>query len=196
MRKQWLPMVVVCGFFLVSSVAALQDPGERPIKRRSRAAAADDQGGPPDDGIQSGGPGGPAAFLRMFPLMAAIDADGNGEISSKEIKRAAGALRTLDTDENGTLTEDELRPNLPPFGGPGGGGPPGGGPGAGGFGQPRGRGGPEAFVNRAMEFDEDQDGKLSREELTKMASQFGRPPRGDGNPGAGGNNPATPPDQQ
>jgi len=36
-----------------------------------------------------------------------------------------------------------------------------------------------------MQFDEDQDGKLSREELTKMASQFGRPPRDGGNPATG-----------
>ena len=40
---------------------------------------------------------------------------------------------------------------------------------------------PESFVTRAMEFDEDMDGKLSRDELIKMAQQFGRrPPQGEG----------------
>ena len=71
-----------------------------------------------------GGQGGPGGFLRMFPVMAALDSDGNGEISSEEIKGAVAALKKLDKNKDGKLTEDELRPN---FGGRGGsqGGPSG-----------------------------------------------------------------------
>ena len=64
-----------------------------------------------------GGQGGPGGFLRMFPVMAALDSDGNGEISSEEIKGAVAALKKLDKNKDGKLTEDELRPN---FGGRGG----------------------------------------------------------------------------
>ena len=71
-----------------------------------------------------GGQGGSGGFLRMFPVMAALDSDGNGEISTEEIKGAVAALKKLDKNKDGKLTEDELRPN---FGGRGGsqGGPSG-----------------------------------------------------------------------
>ena len=71
-------------------------------------------------GSQSGGRGGqrgPGGFMRMFPVMTALDSDGNGEISPEEIKGAVAALKTLDKNKDGKLTEDELRPN---FGGRGG----------------------------------------------------------------------------
>jgi hypothetical protein len=55
--------------------------------------------------------------MRMFPVMTALDSDGNGEISSDEIKGAVAALKKLDKNKDGKLTEDELRPN---FGGRGG----------------------------------------------------------------------------
>jgi hypothetical protein len=53
------------------------------------------------------------AFMRIHPVLAALDADHNGEISSSEIKRAAAALLTLDTNGDGKLTEDELLPKPP-----------------------------------------------------------------------------------
>ena len=71
-------------------------------------------------GLQSGGrggQGGPGGFMRMFPVMSALDSDGNGEISPEEIKGAVAALKKLDKNKDGKLTEDELRPN---FGGRGG----------------------------------------------------------------------------
>ena len=55
--------------------------------------------------------------MRMFPVMTALDSDGNGEISPEEIKGAVAALKKLDKNKDGKLTEDELRPN---FGGRGG----------------------------------------------------------------------------
>ena len=44
--------------------------------------------------------------------MAALDADGNGEISAEEIKGAVAALKKLDKNKDGKLTEDELRPSF------------------------------------------------------------------------------------
>lgn len=97
-----------------------------------------------------GGPGGPEG--RMFrmppsPLMTTLDVDGDGELSSKEIANATAALKTLDKDKNGKLTENELRPNFGRFGGP----------------EPRGGG--EAVITQLMAFDKNNDGKLSRSEL-------------------------------
>ena len=64
------------------------------------------------------------------------------------------------------------------------GGPEGGGPG----GQRRGPPSPERFVEHAMEFDADGDGKLDRSELTKFAEEMHamRMRGGPGGPGGGG----------
>lgn len=131
-------------------------------------------------GFGSGrGPGGAGGqddsggFTRVHPVIEALDADADGVISAKEIEKAAKALKKLDKNEDGRLTEDEFRPNAPaagprpsgrpPFGGsqpgaggrqPFGGGQPGaggrgfGGPGFGGgqgFGGGRGFGGGQGF---------------------------------------------------
>lgn len=240
--------------------------------------------GPPGGFGGPGGPGGPGGMMRMMPVMAALDADGSGDISAEEINNATASLKTLDKNKDGKLTEDELRPNFGGRGeGPGGGGPGGGGQGPeammaemmaldkngdgklelsevgerrqgmfaradadkdgsvtrdelrrmieaqiqggrggfggppegreggrGGFGgppegregareggrgegPPEGRGpgfgGPGAFIDRMFEFDADKDGKLSREELAKMAEQgggFGGRGGFGGQPGGGG----------
>ena len=64
--------------------------------------------------------------MRMLPVMQALDADQDGELSAKEIENAVAALKTLDKNKDGKLTEDELRPNFPEggrgFGGRGPGG--------------------------------------------------------------------------
>lgn len=149
----------------------------------------------PGDRGRREGPRGPGGFMRAIPVMAVLDADEDGDVSAAEIANAVAALKGLDDDKNGKLTEEELRPEFGVgrggFGGPGGPGGPGGfgrgglgGPGAGpggfgGFGPPNS----DQFVARALEFDEDKDGKLSRDELVKMAEQFGR---GFGGRGFGG----------
>ncbi len=46
----------------------------------------------------------------VIPLMAALDADGDGAVSAAELASAAQALRALDGDGDGRLTPDELRP--------------------------------------------------------------------------------------
>ena len=82
-----------------------------------------------------------------LPIIAALDTDGDGELSAKEIDNAATALRTLDKNKDGKLTRDEF---LPAF-----------------RGGERGPGGPNSaeVVARMMAFDKNGDGKLSKDDL-------------------------------
>lgn len=47
------------------------------------------------------------------PVVRALDADKNHEISAAEIAGAAAAIRTLDANKDGTVSADELRPARP-----------------------------------------------------------------------------------
>ena len=97
--------------------------GER--SRRPQAGGSGGRGGfpgrpagrPGGAGGFGGPPGGPGGFMRMFPIMAALDADGNGEISTEEIKAAPAALKKLDKNNDGKLTDAELLPSFPGGGG-------------------------------------------------------------------------------
>lgn len=76
------------------------------------------QDGPPRG--QQGGPGGGPGGGQMpkMPLVNALDADSDGEISAAEIANAAAALKKLDKNGDGKLTRDEFMGQRP--GGPGG----------------------------------------------------------------------------
>jgi hypothetical protein len=50
-------------------------------------------------------------FMRLNPVLAALDADHDGEISSDEIKNSSAALRTLDKNQDGSLTPAEVLPD-------------------------------------------------------------------------------------
>ena len=158
----------------------------------SSAACGQPQGGPPPGGpprgFPGGPPGGPEGFLRMVPVMTALDADGDGEISAAELAEATAHLKKLDANNDGKLSPEELRPNFPAGpAGPGGFSGPPGGPGGfpGGPGGPPGGGGAngEELATRLMEFDADKDGKLTKEEILAMAAAEGG--RGNGGPGGG-----------
>ena len=56
-------------------------------------------------------------MLKMFPIIKAVDTDGDGSLSKEETENAVAALKSLDKDGNGKLTEDELRPTRPQRGG-------------------------------------------------------------------------------
>ena len=84
-------------------------------ERRQRPSGTSRERGSQSGG--RGGQGGPGGFMRMFPVMTALDSDGNGEISPEEIKGAVAALKKLDKNKDGKLTEDELRPNFSGRGG-------------------------------------------------------------------------------
>jgi hypothetical protein len=49
-------------------------------------------------------------FMSFHPVLAALDADHDGEISAWEIDHAAPALKKLDRNHDGYLTADELVP--------------------------------------------------------------------------------------
>jgi len=49
-------------------------------------------------------------FIGYHPVLAALDANHDGEISASEIDRAAAALSRLDRNHDGYLTPDELVP--------------------------------------------------------------------------------------
>jgi Ca2+-binding EF-hand superfamily protein len=54
---------------------------------------------------------GRGGFGRFDPAAAALDKDGNGEISADEIAGATAALKILDKNNDGRITEDELMPS-------------------------------------------------------------------------------------
>lgn len=160
---------------------------------RGRGGEGGGRGG--EGGRGMGGPGG----MPTFPVMTALDANGDGEISAAEINNATAALKKLDRNNDGRIDQAELRPVFGgreegQRGGPG--GPPGGGD-------------PAAFAQSMLErMDKDKDGKLSgdeiegrmkenmervdtngdkvidKDELTEMAKRF----QGGGRGGAGGDN--------
>ena len=77
-------------------------------------------GGPGLGGPGMGGPG-MGMMMKFLPIMIALDADANGELSTSEIENASKALLSLDKDGNGSITLEELRPdpskmmaNMPP----------------------------------------------------------------------------------
>ncbi|MEZ6061130.1 MAG: hypothetical protein R3C19_12265 [Planctomycetaceae bacterium] len=160
--------------------------GERPPRERGPRDGERPRDRGPRDGERR--PGGPLGFN---PVLAALDADSDGEISSEEIAQAAVVLKKLDANNDGKLTREELRPMGPPEGQGFGGGPGGpgfgrgpafgrgqgfgGGPGfgAGGPGGPGGPGGfrPEQMTARIMEADTNGDGKISKDEAPERVKQ-------------------------
>ena len=118
---------------------------------------------------------GPGGFGRgpggVSPLVRALDADTDGAISTKEIKAAPGALRKLDKNGDGNLTEDEVRPE---FGGREGRRPEGRGEGSG-----PGGASPDELLETLLAFDKNKDGKLQKAEVPeRMQGLF---TRGDAN---------------
>ena len=199
MKRIAFTLSLVCVVALVTYTSVAQPPG----------------GG---RGGQGGGrPGGPGGFgPPPNPILEAIDKDDDHQLSAKEIENAVAALRTLDRNKDGRLSEEELRPQFgrrrpdgggrpdgPPPGGPegrrrgpeGGGrpdgpppegrrrGPEGGGrpdgpPPEGGRNRRGDRGGElnvEAVVARIMTFDDNKDGKLSRDELPERMQGIIKP---------------------
>jgi Ca2+-binding EF-hand superfamily protein len=50
-------------------------------------------------------------FMRVNPVLAALDADHDGVISAAEIANASAALKTLDRNRDGFLTPEEILPD-------------------------------------------------------------------------------------
>ena len=96
---------------------------------------------------------------RVNPLFAALDTNGDGVIDAKEMENAPAALKKLDRNGDGRITEDEV---LPAFGGRGGPGGP-------------GQANVDDVVARMLQMDKNGDGKLSLDELPeRMAGMMER----------------------
>ena len=121
-------------FLLASSVLALlvasvtvsvlaQPPQDE------RPPGGDRPDGPPPEGRRRDGePGQPGRPPMPNPLVAALDTNGDREISAEELQAATASLLTLDKNADGKLTDDEMRPPRPDGGGREDGGPRDGGP--------------------------------------------------------------------
>jgi len=97
------------------------------------------------------------------PAFQALDADKNGVIAAVELANAPAALKSLDKNGDGKLTEDEVRPQMGGRGGRGG--------------EPGETQGPtpDELVNTLMAFDKNGDGQLTRDELPeRMHGLFDR----------------------
>ena len=79
-------------------------------------------------------------------MFSAIDADADGVISARELKRAVAQLKKLDADKDGNITLAEAGPGLPTGG-------------------PMGIGDPAQFVERMMQNDTNGDGRLAADEV-------------------------------
>ncbi len=78
---------------------------------RKLAAAQAPSAGP--EGRGGRGPeGAEFAMMRMDRVLAAVDSDGDGTISSEEIRNSAASLRKLDQDSDGRIAQEEVRPAM------------------------------------------------------------------------------------
>ncbi|TWU29435.1 EF-hand domain-containing protein [Bythopirellula polymerisocia] len=148
-----LLIAVLFGGFTAMAVA--QNPDEDAF-----GGSSDNDGAPRDRGDRGRGDSGdrgdrgdrgrgrgPAPNL----MFEAIDIDGDGTITAKELKRAIVGLKKLDTDGDGNLTLDEVTPQRGP-GGPG--------------------GDPNQFIDRIMENDLNGDGLLTPDEVPEQLARM------------------------
>jgi len=91
-------------------------------------------------------------MMRPNPVMTALDTDRDGAISADEMAAAPKALKTLDKNGDGILAAAEVRPGMP-----------------------MGAGRPSEMVDTLFSFDVNKDGKLSKEEVPeRMQGIFAR----------------------
>jgi len=116
MNTRFIGISFVTSVVLLVNLSSAQPPGERgrgPRDRQGTPRGPDAQR--PDDrprgpgGPDRRGPGGGQGRSRN-PVVLALDADGDGELSPSEIARAVAALKTLDKNGDGNLSREEIRP--------------------------------------------------------------------------------------
>lgn len=157
---QWTKLIVI-----VAALAFVADSAKsQPAEGRGRFEGRGGFGGgfPPEP---------PPGIV----IMAALDADKDGALSASEIANAAAALKKLDKNGDGKVSQEEIKAKLDEIRPPrreGGGRRRGGGGGFGGFDR-------ESFLNRIMEHDKNADGKISAGELPAVMA--GLMDRGDKN---------------
>jgi Ca2+-binding EF-hand superfamily protein len=91
----------------IRKLAAATAPPPADAERGDREEREGGRGGP-------GGRGGRGEmnFIRMDPILAAIDANGDGILSAEEIRNAPAAIRKLDKDGNGEISREEAMPPM------------------------------------------------------------------------------------
>ena len=119
------------------------------------------QDGPPPHGHEGGPP--------RNPVLEALDQNHDHELSSEEIKNATTSLLKLDKNNDGMLNDADLGHMGPPHSGG-----PGGQRGQGQRGQRRPGNANESggFAAQLLEFDENKDGKLEKDELPKRMQRM------------------------
>jgi len=128
----------------------------------------------------SRGPRGGPFDLMQNPLVTAIDANSDGELSVEEITNSSEALKKLDKNSDGNLTRDELGPQPGGRGGPGrsGGRGPGG---RGGLGGPAGSNRFEGLESSSLPKDDAEQKILkSLEEINQSQGRMMNVPPQDG----------------
>lgn len=168
----WCGLIVVGAGFWAAPLLWSQRPEGAGPGQPPPPAEGPFPGGPPGGGFPGGGPpGGPGGFrFPLDPVTAALDTDGNRELSSEELAKAAEILKTLDKNKDGKLTQDEVAPAFP----------------MGGFGGGRGpMGGQERKILK--DYDKDGNGYLTKEERAEARkNQPAGGGRGFGGPGGPG----------
>ena len=82
----------------IRKVAAAQAAPPEPMRR----------GGP--DGERREGPRREFNLIRIDPILAAVDTNGDGILSAEEIRNAPSSIRKLDTNKDGRVTREEAIP--------------------------------------------------------------------------------------
>jgi len=118
MKKFLLASAVLALLGASATMTVLAQP-----PRDERPPEGDRPDGPPPEGRRGergpGGSGEPGRPPMPNPLVAALDKNGDHEISAEELAAATASLLTLDENSDGKLTDDEMRPPRPEGGGPG-----------------------------------------------------------------------------
>jgi len=102
-RQLWT--IVICSALVAT--ASAQSPNSPGFERGAPPGVA-----PPADDPGARGPGG----APLNPMFAAIDADGDGVITSRELRKAVAALKKMDTDRDGNITLAEVNAQVLPAG--------------------------------------------------------------------------------
>lgn len=90
------------GFLTVDEIRKLAAAQAAP----ARSEGPGGRGGP--EGRRGEGPGREMNFIRIDPVLAAVDTNGDGVLSAEEIRNASNSIRKLDIDGDGKVTREEL----------------------------------------------------------------------------------------